>query len=152
MIIEYLQTLRDNSQIDGLVDEGVSETEIQQLEQLYNSGNPFPKVLKEMLFLAGNFCNFLDFNVYDSQQEMQDEERAELSSLYGVTITRPYYFIDLSSQGRPVFMYLDEGDNPPLYQMVNNPTQANYSDSGKGSLKALIESRIKLHQDGYNPF
>ncbi|MGH1385823.1 hypothetical protein [Kordia sp.] len=152
MIIEYLQTLRDNPQIDGLIDEGIQETEILQLEQLYNSGNPFPKVLKELLYLAGNFCNFLDFSIYDSQQEMQDEERSELTSLYSVTISRPHYFIDLSSHGRPVFMYLDEGDNPPLYQILNNPTQANYTENGKGSLKSLIEARIGLHLEGYNPF
>lgn len=54
MIIEYLKTLRDNPIINGYNIEGISETEIQQLEQLYNNGNTFPKVLRELLYLAGN--------------------------------------------------------------------------------------------------
>jgi hypothetical protein len=69
MKIEYLAKLKDNpsaypndkdykSTIQPILIE-----EIEHLEQLYNSGNPFPKVLKELLFLAGNpiarICNLI---------------------------------------------------------------------------------------------
>lgn len=91
MTIQYLQKLRDNNKMDGFTDEGLSLSEIAQLEQLCNNGNPFPQVLKELLFLAGNSCNYLDYSIYDSQQELQSEERLELQELYGITITRPYF-------------------------------------------------------------
>ena len=52
MTIQYLQKLRDNNKMDGFTDEGLSLSEIAQLEQLCNNGNPFPQVLKELLFLA----------------------------------------------------------------------------------------------------
>ncbi|MFK8008663.1 MAG: hypothetical protein AB8H03_20055 [Saprospiraceae bacterium] len=150
MIIEYLQTLRDTPQ-RNFPNEGISETEIAQLEQSYNSGNPFPKVLKELLFLAGNYCNWLDYSVYDNQQELQDEVRAELQDIYSETISRPHFIVDTVPDGTFVFMYLDEGDNPPLYHS-NIITESNSSEVGKGSLKVLIEKRIQLHLEGYNPF
>lgn len=152
MNIEYLQKLKDNNQMDGFTDEGLTLSEITQLEQLYNGGNPFPIVLKELLFLAGKFCNYLDYSIYDSQQELQSEERIELQELHGITITRPYFFVDLSSHGLPAFIFLDEGDNPPLNQIVNHPTQTDFSRRTGGTLQTLINSRIQNYLDGFNPF
>ena len=152
MNINYLQKLQFNNKMDGFTNEGLTLSEISQLEQLYNNGNPFPKVLKELLFLAGNFCNYLDYSVYDSQQEMQDEERAELFDLYGIVVSRPYFFVDLSSHGLPAFIFLDEGDNPPLYQLQSHPTQNNFFRNTGGTLQTLIESRIQNYLEGYNPF
>jgi hypothetical protein len=43
MTIQYLQKLRDNNKMDGFTDEGLSLSEIAQLEQLCNNGNPFPR-------------------------------------------------------------------------------------------------------------
>ncbi|NQX86331.1 MAG: hypothetical protein HRT67_10585 [Flavobacteriaceae bacterium] len=39
--------------------------EILQLESTYNNGNLFPKVLRELLFLAGNSCYCLEYNMVD---------------------------------------------------------------------------------------
>ena len=50
MTIQYLQKLRDNNKMDGFTDEGLSLSEIAQLEQLCNNGNPFPQVLKNYYF------------------------------------------------------------------------------------------------------
>ena len=152
MTIQYLQKLRDNNKKDGFTDEGLSLSEIAQLEQLCNNGNPFPQVLKELLFLAGNSCNYLDYSIYDSQQELQSEERLELQELYGITITRPYFFVDLSSVGLPAFIFLDEGDNPPLNHLENHPTQSNFYRRTGGTLQTLINSRIQNYLEGYNPF
>ncbi len=159
MIIKYLKKLKDNPIIGPFTIKGISETEIQQLEQLYNNGNPFPKVLKELLFLAGDFCSWLDFGAFDSQQEIQDEIRAKLLRVNGLSILRPHYFIDLSAYSNPVFMHLDEGDNPPLYQICDEPTSTKYyhgeeivgGDSNR-TLVALIERRVRNYKLGYGAF
>ena len=152
MTIEYLQKLRDNPS-DGTVIRGIPLTEIAHLEQIFNNGNPFPKVLKEMLFLAGNYCYVLDLGIWDSMQEMQEEERQELLEIDSVTITRPFFFVCLASTGMGVFMFLDEGDNPVLCQILNHPTQANYYRRMDGvTLKYLIDSRIQDVLNGDNPF
>lgn len=151
MTIQYLQLLKEHNK-RNFTDEGLTLSEITQLEQLYNNGNPFPVILKELLFLAGKFCNYLDYSIYDSQQELQNEERLELQELYGITIPRPYFFVDLSSNGLPAFIFLDEGDNPPLNQLEKYPTQSNYYRRTGGTLQTLIGSRIQNYLDGYNPF
>lgn len=151
MNIEYLQQLRDHNK-RKFTDEGISLSQITQLEQLYNGGNSFPKVLKELLFLAGNYCNYLDYGIYDSQLELQNEERIELADLHGITIPRPFFFVDLASHGLPVFIFLDEGDNPPLNQLENHPTQSKFYRRTGGTLQTLINSRIQNYLQGYNPF
>ena len=118
----------------------------------YHYRSQLKQVLKELLFLAGNSCNYLDYSIYDSQQELQSEERLELQELYGITITRPYFFVDLSSVGLPAFIFLDEGDNPPLNQLENHPTQSNFYRRTGGTLQTLINSRIQNYLEGYNPF
>jgi hypothetical protein len=150
--LEYLKKLQNHSLINGIKDEGISEEEIRQLEQSFNRGKTFPKVVRELLFLAGNFCHFLDYSIYDSQLEMQTEERGELLSFFKVTIARPHFFVCLASHGMPVFLYLDEGDDPNLHQIVNHPTQDNYSRPIGCSLKTLINHRIERYKSGYNPF
>ncbi len=54
MEIEYLKTLRDNPVDFGVTmnytNRGIPITEIEQLEQTWNNGNPFPKALRELLF------------------------------------------------------------------------------------------------------
>ena len=153
MEITYLQALKETPHVD-FPNDGIPETEIARLEYLYNNGNPFPKVLKELLFLAGNHCEWLDFSIYDSQQELQDEIREELLSVYGLTIARPHFIVDTIPDGTFVFMYLDEGDNPPLYHSnyITRTNTAAEPEGGKGSLKSLIERRIQLHAEGFNPF
>jgi len=151
MVIEYLQLLQKHS-TRNFTDEGLDCEEITRLEHLFNRGNTFPKVLKELLFLAGNYCNYLDYNIYGSQQELQEEERKELFDLYGITIERPYFFVDLSSHGLPAFIFLDECDNPPLNQMVNNPTQTNFYRRTGGTLQTLINTRIRNYLEGFSPF
>ncbi|SHH44693.1 hypothetical protein SAMN05444148_2036 [Winogradskyella jejuensis] len=135
-----------------MTDEGISEKEIMQLEEFFNKGNEFPQVLRELLFLSGKFCNFLDYGIYDSQMEMQIEERKELLTLRGFSISRPHYFVCLASQGLPLFLYLDEGNNPDLYQISNHLTKESHSRNLGDSLKTLINHRIEKCKSGYNPF
>jgi len=78
MEINYLQALRDypspcpdrEEYKYKLAIEPLSLSEISDLEQSYNNGVPFPKVLRELLYLAGKNCYVCDYGLYDTQQEM----------------------------------------------------------------------------------
>ncbi|MDR6761150.1 hypothetical protein J2Y38_001348 [Flavobacterium sp. 2755] len=78
MNIKYLQHLKDNpvaypndTELQFKI-KGIPESEIQQLELTWNNGNLFPQALKELLFLAGDFCYVCDYGPNDSQQEIQE--------------------------------------------------------------------------------
>ncbi|MCA6065677.1 hypothetical protein JI747_000720 [Chryseobacterium sp. RG1] len=152
MEIKYLDILLKYPELDGWKNRGISEDEILLLEHFCNEERTFPKVLKELLLLAGNFCYALDYGIYDSQIELQQEEHKELSDVHDLIISRPLFFICLASHGLPVFIFLDEGENPSLNQMINDPTEENYYQRTGGTLKTLLESRIKNHFDGYSMF
>ena len=72
MTIDYLQKLRDIPS-DGTTNRGISLLEITHLEQVFNNGNLFPKVLKEFLYLAGDYCYVMDTGSWDSIEEMNIE-------------------------------------------------------------------------------
>ncbi|MDR6920676.1 MULTISPECIES: hypothetical protein [Chryseobacterium] len=147
--MKYLQFLKDHHTADSFTNKGISDAEIENLEKQYNDGRLFPVALKELLLLAGNFCHALDYNIYDSQEELQAEEREELKDLYDLTIERPFFFIDLVSHGLPVFVFLDEGDDPPVNQMVNDPTKEKYYERAGGTLQSYVISRIRYYQKWY---
>ena len=151
MNIEILKMLEENPTLDGFTMEGISEAEIAQLEQLYNDGNPFPKVLKEMLFLAGDFCPVLEFCGYNSQQEMQDDVRAEFAE-DGFVIDGPHYFVDLRVLDEPFFIFLDEGDDPALHQILYDDDNNEYVGEENGTLTVIIEIGIEKYLEGRNPF
>jgi len=156
MEIQYLTYLRDNPVYKGITKDmpikSISLQEIEQLEILYNSGNPFPKALKELLFLAGKFCYVLDYGVFESQQEMQDYVRSEMAE-DTKAITRPFFAIDIYNPGDQfIFVYLDEGDNPPTYELHY------YEDNDEDwiwqvtpTLSDLINSGIDRVKQGRNP-
>lgn len=54
---------------------GISMNQLNQLEQLYNSGSLFPKALRELLLLGGNTCYALNHLWYKTQQEIQSSAR-----------------------------------------------------------------------------
>lgn len=152
MEIKYLHILVQYPELDGWKNRGIPENEILLLEHFWNEEKPFPKVLKELLLLAGSFCYALDYGIYDSQIELQQEERKELLNVDNLIIPRPLFFVCLASTSLPLFIFLDEGENPPLNQIINHPTAENYYQRTGGTLKTLLESRIKNHFDGYSMF
>lgn len=152
MNINYLQKLRDNPS-DGTTNRGISLSQIMHLEQVFNNGNPFPIVLKEFLYLAGDYCYVMDTGPWDSIEEMNIEHRADYLNIYGVTLNRPYLFLDVVGGNGELFMFLDEGDNPNLYQMKVSPTPTNtYRRIENLTLKDLIDGRIQDVINGDNPF
>lgn len=119
MEIIYLKYMQANPRVPnegklGFPNEPISLSEIEQLEQLYNNGLPFPKALRELLFLAGDYCNVLEYGVYDTRQEIQEDFQDDLVRL-NKTLSRPYFVIECHLGAVYSFVYLDEGDNPLLY-------------------------------------
>lgn len=149
MEIQYLTFLRDNP-IGSWPIKPISLQEIEQLETLYNNSNPFPKALKELLFLAGKYCYVLDYGIFDNQQQMQDFVRSEMSE-ENKSISRPFFAIDVYNSGDQfIFIYLDEGDNPPIYE-------AHYYDNNwisqvTPTLSGLINHSIDRVKQGRNSF
>ena len=97
-------------------DKGIPVSVIEALEQYWNKGNPFPKALRDLLFLAGESCNFLEYNFYDSQHHMQLECRDEMEDSDHL-FDRPFYILEHHSCGSFLLIFLDEDQvNPMLYQ------------------------------------
>lgn len=90
--------------------------QLNQLEQLYNSGSLFPKALRELLLIGGNTCYALNHLWYKTQQEIQSSSREWLIE-YNTIIERPFFVIDVYNVGIPFYyIYLDEGENPTVYK------------------------------------
>lgn len=159
MDIHFLQHLRDNpSAYPNDTDykdtiEPISLEEIEHLEQLYNNGIPFPKALRELLYLAGNDCYVLDYGMYDSQELMQIAVREWMVN-YNRSLTRPFFAIDVyNAEGQFLYVYLDEGDNPFVYQAYL-PTRSDIVPfkSFNKTLSDFIKVHIDMVKQGYNPF
>ncbi|HEY6142178.1 MAG TPA: hypothetical protein VIV55_01945 [Flavobacterium sp.] len=159
MNIETLTYLKDNPTLEinqsGSFStiRGISETEITQLEQLYNNGTSFPKALRELLFLAGEYCFVLDTGWYETQQELQTAVREWLVK-YNKTITRPFFAIDIYGSGEQfLYVYLDEGDDSFVYQAyLPERTDIEHFYSLNKKLSEYINGLINTVKQGYNPF
>ena len=125
-----------------------------KLEAIYNSGHQFPASLRELLFLAGKACYVLDYGLYDTQEEMQDDIREVLVER-GVTIlTRPFFVIDVRS-GPSIFLfvYLDEGVNDPvIYEANPHTTVSDPLLSLQASLSTFVNARIDYLLRGVSPY
>jgi len=166
MNIQFLTELKDNpsaypndTDFKGEI-EGIPLSEIEQLEQTWNNGLPFPKALRELLFLAGNYCYVLDKGLMESQQQMQEEARLWMTyEGQQRTITRPFYVIEVRYDEQFTMVYLDEGDNPNVHSISLDHDGEQYLGYGIGwnynigkSLKVFIKGRIDMVKQGRNPF
>ncbi|MCC2589769.1 hypothetical protein [Chryseobacterium sp. MFBS3-17] len=152
-----MQYLRDNPKSSSGATfsiEPIPLSEIQYLETKYNNGVIFPKALRELLFLAGEYCYVLDYNIYDSQEELQDEAREWLQK-YNRSISRPFFAIDVYNAGEQfLFVYLDEGDDPVVrsaYLPLRDDVQF-ITNLMNEKLSHYIKSSIDEIKQGFNPF
>lgn len=163
MNIQFLTELRDNPIEYGndinFVNRGINVSEIEQLELTWNNGIQFPKALRELLFLAGDFCYVLDTGLMESQQQMQ--EAARLWMTYEGqqrTITRPFYVIEVNYEEGFTMVYLDEGDNPNVHSVyLDQNAEQRLGSRGWNfdmgiSLKDFIKTGIDMVKQGRNPF
>lgn len=158
MTIKYLQLLNDNpvkyshNTTLELKIRGISESEIQQLELVWNNGNLFPKVLKELLFLAGNFCYVCDYGPNDSQQEMQEWVREHMED-NNRSLNRPFYAFDVYGGDTFLFIYLDEGNNPNVFQAKPYSDDNNWIKLlSSQTIQSIVNIGIKRVKLGQNPY
>jgi hypothetical protein len=155
MQIEYLQDLANNPvSYTGKRIRPISEAEITALEHLYNNGKPFPNALKELLYLAGDYCYVLDYGIDESQQETQEFVK-ETMDLFGggKQISRPFYAIDVyNGNDQFLFVYLDEGEDPPVYEAIYYKPEPTWIHLINSKLSLFLSSRIRREQEGQNPF
>ncbi|MGZ3757012.1 MAG: hypothetical protein ACXVAY_19060 [Mucilaginibacter sp.] len=135
----------------------LSIEEIANLENSYNNGNQFPDSLRELLYLAGNYCYVLDYGLFDKQEQLQDGARNWLTK-YGRTlsIVRPFFVIDVYNANEQfLFIYLDEGVNDP---MINEAYLEPINDGSpwlrsiNKKLSEYINIGIAELKSGLNPF
>ena len=160
MEINYLQVLRDNPARNpnalgykAAIDP-ISLTEITQLELGYNNGNPFPKALKELLYLAGKRCYVCDYGVYHNHHELQQSVRNYMEEEDRI-IDRPFFAIDVYNDGDQfIFVYLDDGDDPTVYEghYYDRDDRPDWICKVYHSLSSYINALIEQVKLGRNPF
>jgi hypothetical protein len=123
------------------------------LETSYNCGIPFPKALRELLFLAGQYCYVLAYGRHDNQEQMQSHMRKEIAKGNRI-ILRPFYVIDVYSDGDTfLFVYLDEGDNPNVQNAeISDIYNSGWITNLNITLKDFISNSVETVKQGYNPF
>jgi len=156
MDIVFLKKLQDNPIKYGFTKNSpiisISAQEITQLEQLYNAGNPFPKALKELLYLAGKRCYVLDYGLNETQQELQEFVRTNLDEDEKV-INRPFFAIDVYNAGDQfLFVYLDAEDDPAVYEGYYWDESSNWIKLINPYLSSYIDGLIERVKAGQNPF
>ncbi|MCR8558958.1 hypothetical protein KXD93_14975 [Mucilaginibacter sp. BJC16-A38] len=124
------------------------------LEASYNGGRPFPTVLRELLYIAGQNCYVLDYGPNDSQNELQEWVRESLLADNDRQISRPFFAVDMYGGDKFLFVYLDEGkDDPDLYEATPyDEPEAIWISYINGTLSTLINNRLINILSGYNPF
>ncbi len=154
MDITYLKQLERTPNKNSWINESISLEEIKQLEQIYNNNKPFPKALRELLFLAGNYCIVLDYGLNDTQQELQEFVRENMQEENRI-ITRPFYAIDVYNAGDQfLFVYLDEVDDPAVYQASyeDRSDRPNWINKVTPTLSNFVNRKIERVKKGQNPF
>lgn len=149
MEIDFLSNLSNQppNENNYAIIRGISLNQIEELEELYNNGKLFPKALRELLFLAGDFCYALNRIWYKNQQEIQTASKEWLLE-YNVIIEKPFFVIAAYSIGESFsFVYLDEGNDPIVHQTyLSNNTKMVLRNLNK-TLSTYVNSCIDLTKE-----
>jgi hypothetical protein len=152
MNIQYLKSLKDNPTRDGdMTNRPSSMDEIISLERQYNNGQPFPKALRELLYLAGAYCIIFDYGLNANQQELQQEAR-EMLIEDNRTINRPFYAMEVRDGEIFMFVFLDEGEDPMMHEAVPYLTDERWNRRLKMTLSQFCDLSIEDVKRGENPF
>ncbi len=149
MEIKFLKTLQSNNVDDD--NYPLSMAEIEELELKYNSGQPFPTSVRELLFLAGENCMVLEYGLAESPNEMQDDMRSQLINS-GLDIARPFWvFETINGTDGFLFAYLDEDQQDPAVfgaSLDNEYDQTPDVYSLGRTLSEFIAYRVSNLEDG----
>ena len=154
MTIKYLQELQ-NLDYQSLgrtwVNEPKSTTEILSLEQQYNAGRPFPDVLRELLYIAGNGCPLIELRPINLQQQI----RSELNES-GHSISQNFFGFDFLDFGSFSLVYTnDNTPDPKVYHVELDPSEEEHTEFIEDSdftLLKLLKHRINKVNQGFNPY
>ena len=153
MEIKILKELQVINRIGPFINKGLSLERIEALEQAYNNGNPFPRGLRELLYLAGDDCNVLDYST-DTAEKLQQRARQKLTSYGMTTLTRPFYCIDTMggyASAAFTFVYTDvPGEDPLLYSAYLDENRVQGFEGA--FLSAYINVKLDNIKQGRNPF
>ncbi|SDI48635.1 SMI1 / KNR4 family (SUKH-1) [Chryseobacterium taeanense] len=113
MQIEYLTQMKNTPIIKGDQNRGISEQEIEKLEQKFNI--QFPKAYKEFLFLGGKYQNCIDdwdtdYLYLDWKQENLHESMSNVN-----LVLSPIFVFAAYDTDQCLFFFLNEGENPSVY-------------------------------------
>jgi hypothetical protein len=149
MEIEYLKALQNIYNVNKKLSRiGVSEFEISNLENSLNL--KLPKAYKEFLFIAGKRDNILDGwnRGYDDLEFMQ-EYAHEAFQRVGLQMKPFWCFAEYNDADSSLFFFLDEGDNPSIYNFVadkvildDNGEEVYYKKTHE-SFSAFIDKKIE---------
>lgn len=111
--------------------------------------------LRELLYLAGNYCYVLDNGVYDTQEEFQEGARSWLND-WNRSITRPFFVISQHDAEQFLFVYLDEDQNDPVVYVAvlprTPPHQVEWINPlYTPNLSKFINLKMSMFLSGYNP-
>ena len=136
--------MKSNATIGLWTNRGLSIEEIKLLEEKYNSGQLFPKAIREYLFLAGGRNN-LGLDVYKNINEMQIQS-AKVLKHYDNHINRPYFVISQYDNCMQfAFIYLDEVDeDPKVYNCY-----VDYIEDGVEFIEPIVQKRFVAMIDAY---
>lgn len=113
MEIEYMQQVAENPTLDDFTNRGLSLENIINLEGIYNSGEEFPKALREFIYLAGDFNNIGFDDMAEGLDALQTKAFNELA-YFNEKIDRPIFvFHQYSDCENFLFVYLDEEEEDP---------------------------------------
>jgi hypothetical protein len=127
--------------------------EIISLENTYNNGQLFPKALRELLYIAGEYCYVFDYGLNDTQTELQADVRENLVD-FNLSIVRPFYAVDIYGYGSTfLFVYLDEdAEDPIIYEGAYGGDPRGWLHSLNATLSQFVNARLKRFLSGENPF
>jgi hypothetical protein len=142
-LLQEYATLKPRNSDRILQRKSLSMSEIVELENIYNNEHPFPKALRELLYLGGEYCYGL--SIYSPQQEMQEDSKEYLKECGDNSIGRPFFVIELFTEiGAFHFIYLDETEEDPIVYIAyyQYPEDDNWISSLEIRLSTLVYTGI----------
>ena len=152
-----LKYMRELTSIKSYVDfppEGLTISEITQLETAYNNGNHFPLALREYLYVAGGFSPVVAINA-SNLDVLQQRVRGYLVE-YSQQINRPFLaFENWNLSQYFLFIYGDDtAEDPVIWMAYLEPddSEPNFLSTDGMTLTEFVNEKISWVKRGLSPF
>ncbi|UIR57864.1 SMI1/KNR4 family protein [Sphingobacterium sp. SRCM116780] len=146
MEIQYLTKMKNNPKVGRFENEGISEVEIEKLEQWFTI--KFPQAYKEFLYLGGKTEQIIDG--WSSEAKYLNWRQQNIKeSMESIDLKlRPYFAFADFNGSNCFFFFIGEGDNPSIYKYDENKIYTNengdeiYYKKTEDSFSDFIDSFI----------